>query len=77
MLESVRAQFETTRRFGATQHLAHLREERRPMPDQATLDAEADARFHGGYRMWRRDTCPTCFEARAVGARTCACSLGA
>jgi hypothetical protein len=77
MLDSVRAQYETTRRFGATQHLAHVREARRPTPGQGELDRAADRRFDGGYRAWRKDTCPTCYEARAVGARTCACSLGA
>lgn len=76
MLESVRAQYETTRRFGATQHLAHVREERRPLPDADALDAEADLRFHGGYRMWRKDTCPACRQVRAIGARSCECSAG-
>jgi hypothetical protein len=42
------------------------------MPDQATLDKAADQAFHGGYRNWRRNTCPNCYTARSVSG-TCAC----
>jgi hypothetical protein len=72
MLISVASQYETTERRGATQHLVHLKEPRRPMPKQEVLDALADFALDGGYNTRRGNVCPNCYVAKSVNG-TCGC----
>ena len=73
MLDSVKAQYETTSRYGATQNLVHLRQPRRPMPKQETLDMLADRALDGGWKAWKTGTCDECFEVRSVNG-ACGCA---
>lgn len=72
MLTSVREQFETTNRRGATQNLVHLRADARRVPPPWVLDAAADRKLDGGYKNWRSNICDDCREVRSV-AGTCGC----
>lgn len=67
------AQFEVTNRNDRTQHLVHVRQERRPMPPQWVLDRAADEKLYGGYTAkQRKNVCPDCFEVRSLNG-TCSC----
>jgi hypothetical protein len=72
MLNSIRSQYETTDHHGGTQHLVHLRAERRPMPSQKTLDAAADFALTGGWNVAKGNICDDCHEARSVNGN-CGC----
>jgi hypothetical protein len=66
------AEREVTERNGATQHLAHVKAERRRMPPQGVLDRLADEKLNGGLTyVQRKRTCPTCSTVLPTGSPTC------
>jgi len=72
MLPSQRTQYETTTRRGNVQHLAHVKEPKRPMPSQIVLDQAADRKLDGGYNVRKSNICSECFETKSVNG-SCGC----
>jgi hypothetical protein len=71
MLQSQRSQYETTQRYGATQHLAHLSSPKAKF-DRAAADRDADRKFSGGFNISKRNICSKCYEAKSTNG-SCSC----
>lgn len=73
-MKSVSEQYEVTHRNGGTQHLVHLKAERRKAPPGWLLDKLADEALRGGWSVKQtRNVCSECFQARSVNG-SCGCS---
>ena len=71
MLQSVRSQYETTQRRSNTQHLVHIRSEKKNIPWNE-VDRQADRRLDGGFNTSKNNLCPDCNEYRSVNG-LCSC----
>ena len=71
MLQSVSSQYETTYRKGGTQHLVHLRSEKRNVPWNE-VDRIADRKFDGGFNTSKNNLCPECHTYKSKNG-SCFC----
>lgn len=74
MIESIRNQYESGNRKNRVQHLTDLTAEKltNKMPPQHVLDKIADQKLSGGYKTYKSNICPNCFEAKSVNG-SCGC----
>jgi hypothetical protein len=71
MIESQKSQYETTSRYGNTQHLVHLKT-RAVFFNRAEADRLADKAFTGGYNLKKTNLCSECFTYKSENG-TCNC----
>jgi hypothetical protein len=71
MLQSVSSQYTTTYRGGNTQHLVHIRTEKKRI-NWGLIDQAADEKFSGGYNLSKSNLCTSCNEYKSVNG-ACSC----
>lgn len=72
MMSSQRSQYESTNRYGKTQHLVHIKSERKSYFDSDLQDIVADRKLDGNYKITKSNLCTECNEYKSVNG-SCSC----